>query len=98
MKSSVLLKWGLCFVIVTSYLLTQSIIISNAEEKPAVSKIQPGEKKQLSEAGDEPLPEIFIATKEYDGGAVYEGAVVTHSFIVKNKCKGELQIKSVKPG
>jgi hypothetical protein len=44
------------------------------------------------------LPEMFLKNKEYDVGEVYEGTAVTHTFIIKNKGKGDLLIRSVKPG
>jgi hypothetical protein len=97
-KSSVFLKWGLFFLMVSFYLGTQNVTFSASQEKAAVSKTPPAEKKQPPNESDESLPEIFLETKEHDGGVVYEGNLVTHSFAVKNKGKGELHIKSVKPG
>ena len=98
MKSSALLKWVMFFLAISFYLGTHNIIFSASQEKPAISKTPSVEKKQPSKADDEPIPEIVLEPKEHDGGAVYEGAVVTHSFTVKNKGKGELRIISVKPG
>ena len=43
-------------------------------------------------------PVISIDARQYDAGEVWEGDVVTHSFIVKNTGKGELNIINVKPG
>jgi len=86
------------FLVISFYLGTHTVIFSASQEKPAISKTPSVEKKQQSKAVNKPIPEIFLETKEYDGGAVYEGAVVTHSFTVKNKGKGELRIISVKPG
>ena len=45
-----------------------------------------------------PLPDMFLEHKEYDVGEVYEGTAVTHTFIIKNRGKGELVLQSVKPG
>jgi len=97
-KSSALLKWVMFFLAISFYLGTHNIIFSASQEKPAISKTPSVEKKQPSKANDEPIPEIVLETKEHDGGTVYEGAVVTNSFTVKNKGKGELRIISVKPG
>ena len=98
MKSSALLKWVVFFLAISFCLGTHTIIISASEEQSVISKTPPAEKKQLSKAADELIPEIVLETKEHDGGTVYEGAVVTHSFTVKNKGNGELRIISVKPG
>ena len=98
MKSLFLLKWVFFFCAVSFYLGTQNIAFSASQEKATVSKTPPAEKKQPPKESDEPLPEIFLETKEHDSGAVYEGNVVTHTFAVKNKGKGELRIQSVKPG
>jgi hypothetical protein len=97
-KSSIFLKWGVFFLMVSFYLGTQNVTFSASQEKATVSKTPPAEKKQPPKESDEPLPEIFLETKEHDSGAVYEGNVVTHTFAVKNKGKGELRIQSVKPG
>ncbi|KPJ55526.1 MAG: hypothetical protein AMJ42_06695, partial [Deltaproteobacteria bacterium DG_8] len=69
-----------------------------SQEKPTTSKTIAVEKKQQPKASDENLPEIFLETTEHDAGIVYQGAVVTHPFIVKNKGKGDLLIKKVRPG
>ena len=98
MKSSALLKWVMFFLAISFYSGTHNIIFSASQEKPAISKTPSVEKKQPSKATDEPLPEIVLETREHDGGTVYEGVVVTNSFTVKNKGKGELRIISVKPG
>jgi len=98
-KSSALLKWVVVFLVISFYLVgTHTVIFSASQEKPAISKTPSVEKEKPSKASDEPVPEIVLETKEHDGGAVYEGTVVTHSFTVKNKGKGELRIISVKPG
>ena len=44
------------------------------------------------------LPDMFLENKEYDVGEVYEDTPVTHSFVIKNRGKGDLLIQSVKPG
>ena len=98
MKSSTLLKWVVVFLVISFYLGTHTVIFSASQGKPAISETPSVEKKQPSKASDGPIPEIVLETKEHDGGAVYEGTVVTHSFAVKNKGKGELRIISVKPG
>ena len=98
MKSSALLKWVVFFLAISFYLGTHTVIFSASQEKPAILKTPSVEKKQPSKVTDEPIPEIFLEAKEHDGGAVYEGVVVTHSFTVKNKGNGELRIISVRPG
>jgi len=46
----------------------------------------------------EKQPVISIDARQFDAGEVWEGDVVTHSFIVKNTGEGELDISNVKPG
>ena len=98
MKSSALLKCIMLFLAISFYLGMHTVIFSASQEKPVISKTPSIEKKQPSKTVDETLPEIFLDRKEHDGGTVYEGTVVTHSFTVKNKGKGELRIISVRPG
>ena len=98
MKSSALLKWLLVFFIISWSLGLHQFIVSASEKDTALSKIPPADKKQLSDTAEEVLPEIFLETKEYDSGSVYEGEIVTHTFAVKNKGKGDLLIQKVNPG
>ena len=98
MKNSVLLKWLACFLIVTFCSGVLSITPSVSQEKKAISTEKDGLKKQQSETVSANQPEIVVDAKEYDVGEVYEGDEVVHSFIVKNKGKGELHINKVKPG
>ena len=63
----------------------------------------PSESIQKTEAGTPegetpPVPDMFLKNNEYDVGEVYEGTPVTHTFIIKNRGKGELLLQSVKPG
>jgi len=98
MKDSVLLKWLVCFFIVAFYSGTLSLTPTVAQKKKAIATPKDGVKKQQTEAVSANQPEIVIERKDYDAGEVYEGAEVVHSFIVKNKGKGELLINKVKPG
>ncbi len=98
MKNSFLLKWLVCFLIVAFCSGVLSITPSVSQEKKAISTKKDGVKKQQTEAASANQPEIVIEAKEYDAGEVYEGDEVVHSFIVKNKGKGELHINKVKPG
>lgn len=98
MNNSVSLKWGLCLLIVSLCLVIGNGSITASQEKPIISKTPTVEKNQQSKVKGEKLPEIFLETSEYDAGEVYEGTSVTHSFIIKNKGKGDLLIKKVKPG
>ena len=97
MKKSVLFRCALSLLIASFCLTSQYNVISADEKKPAV-KTPAVEKKQQLNPENEKQPEIFIETKEYDIGKVYEGTLATHAFIVKNKGKGDLLIKRVKPG
>jgi len=98
MNNSVLLKWGVCVLIVSFCLVVRNESTPASQEKPIIVQSPPVEKKQQPEKSDEKLPEIFLETTEHDAGKVYEGTVATHAFIVKNKGEGELLIKSVRPG
>ena len=98
MNNSILLKWGLFLLIVSFCLGIRNDSTPASQEKPIISKSPPVEKKQQPKISSEKLPEIFLETTEHDAGNVYEETVVTHTFIVKNKGKGELLIKSVRPG
>jgi len=63
----------------------------NAQPKKADSppvKAVPGGKQ----------PAITFDAIQFDAGEVWEGDIVTHSFIVKNTGKAELSISNVKPG
>jgi len=44
------------------------------------------------------VPDMVLKNNAYDVGEVYEGTPVTHTFIIKNRGKGELLLQSVKPG
>ena len=63
----------------------------------------PSESMQKTDVGpgnveSPPLPDMFLKNSEYDVGEVYEGTPVTHTFIIKNRGKGDLVLQSVKPG
>jgi len=96
-KKSVLFRCALSLLIALFCLSSQDNVISADEEKPAV-KTPDLKKKQQTKTKNEKQPEIFIETKDYDVGKVYEGTLATHAFMVKNKGKGDLLIKRVKPG
>ena len=98
MNDSVLLKWVVCFFIVSCCLGTLCLTPSLSQEKTAISTKKDGVKKQPPKAVSGDQPEIVIEAKEYDAGEVYEGEEVVHTFKVKNKGKGELHINKVKPG
>ena len=98
MNNSVLLKWGLCVLIVPFCLGIRNESTPASQDKSIIAKSPPSEKKQQPKVSGEKLPEIFLETADHDAGKVYAGTVVTHTFIVKNKGEGELLIKSVRPG
>ena len=58
----------------------------------------PKVESQKSKTAGENQPAILIEQRMFDAGEVWEGDTVTHSFIVKNTGKGELNISNVKPG
>ena len=53
---------------------------------------------QKGKTSGENQPAILIEQRMFDAGEVWEGDMVTHSFIVKNTGKAELNISNVKPG
>lgn len=96
MKNSILLKYALSILIASFCLYSRNVSIFADEEKPAFPKTPTVEKKQQTIGED--LPEISLENTEHDAGKVYEGTLVKHDFIVKNKGKSDLIIKGVKPG
>ncbi|MFH1809111.1 MAG: hypothetical protein ABIJ09_10225 [Pseudomonadota bacterium] len=42
-----------------------------------------------------PTPELFLPENRFDGGKVKQGEPIRHTFIVKNKGLGELNIEKV---
>jgi hypothetical protein len=92
-RSGVFLFMGTCLMI----LILQGALYAGQEETT------PSESIQKTEAGTPegetpPVPDMFLKNNEYDVGEVYEGTPVTHTFIIKNRGKGELLLQSVKPG
>ncbi|MFN7945605.1 MAG: DUF1573 domain-containing protein [Blastocatellia bacterium] len=47
---------------------------------------------------DAPQPHLSLAETEFNAGEVKQGDEVSHTFIVKNNGKANLEIKNVKPG
>lgn len=45
-----------------------------------------------------PQPHLSLAETEFNAGEVKQGDEVSHTFIVKNNGKANLEIKNVKPG
>lgn len=43
-------------------------------------------------------PEMFIGSRSYDAGEVWEGTDVVHTFIVENRGTAQLDITKVSPG
>jgi len=68
---------------------------SEAQSPKAVSPKVP-ETPKVKASGNQPV--LFIEQRQYDAGEVWEGDIVSHSFIVKNTGKAELNISNVKPG
>lgn len=98
MKKSVFLKWIAYLFVVSLCVGIWNSSLSSSQQNPAVSKTPPAAAKQQPQKNDEPKPQMFLETAEHDMGVVYEGTLLTHSFTVKNKGKGDLLINQVKPG
>jgi hypothetical protein len=43
-------------------------------------------------------PKFFVRKTKVDLGDFYEGADITHTFVVRNQGRGELHILNVRPG
>ena len=65
--------------------------------KKGVSEQQKSEGTQ-EQVSTENQPQLSLATDHYDGGEVWEGDAILHSFTVRNTGTGKLNIKNVKPG
>lgn len=65
-------------------------------EKPSAETPKAVSAKGKASGGNQ--PSLVIEQNLFDAGEVWEGDIVTHSFIVKNTGKGELNISNVKPG
>jgi hypothetical protein len=97
-KNLFFLKSALSLLIVTFYLSSWNPAFAADQVKPTISKKPALEKKQQTETKSEKQSQIFIETKEYDVGTIYEEMLATHDFIIKNKGEGDLLIQRVKPG
>ena len=99
MNASLLCRWMVCFFAVSLFLGIFCVDPSVTQEKPDAASLNaaPNEKQQPKiESGNQ--PEIFIEKTEHDAGDIYESSEAEHSFIVKNKGKGDLLINKVQPG
>ena len=94
-------KTSFCLLIilffVTNFLLLPHL---NAQEPKIKVTVQPKktETKQEKTPTGGKQPAITFDATQFDAGEVWEGDIVTHSFIVKNTGKAELTIANVKPG
>jgi hypothetical protein len=66
--------------------------------KVTVQPKNKAEAKQEKAPATGKQPAISFDANQFDAGEVWEGDIVTHSFIVKNTGTGELNIYNVKPG
>ena len=48
------------------------------------------------EEKDKLKPGLYLKEREVNLGTIYEGAEVTHEFVIKNKGQGELNILRIK--
>jgi hypothetical protein len=71
--------------------------VSFSEGKSAADKSFPA-KEQKSEVASADQPKMVIDPAEHDAGEVFEGTLVKHDFLVKNKGKADLLIEKVNPG
>jgi hypothetical protein len=47
-------------------------------------------------ATDQQAPELFLVEPEYNAGKIKQGDVIKHTFVVKNRGLGQLNIEKVK--
>ncbi len=64
----------------------------------AVNPLVSFAQQQTPAPNAEGQPQMLLEVTEHDAGIVYEGAVVTHTFTVKNLGKVNLLINQVRPG
>lgn len=83
------LKWFLCILIGCCW-----VNIAHAADSSAPAA-QPN---PSSAAAAKAAPAIQVPETSYDFGAVQQGKVIEHNFMIKNTGKGTLQIKQVRPG
>lgn len=94
-------KASFCLLIIicvaTNLLLLPQL---NAQEPKIKVTVQPkqAESNQGKAAASEKQPAIAFDATQFDAGEVWEGDIVTHSFVVKNTGKAELTISQVRPG
>jgi hypothetical protein len=96
---SVLLRTGVYLLMTTvlMLLLLQGDSFAGEKENTLSESIQ-NEAEDSGKGPLAPFPDMFLENNEYDVGEVYEGAPVSHAFIIKNRGKRDLVIQSVKPG
>ncbi len=99
-KRSLCLLIAVCFVanfLVLPQLYAQKPKINvTVTPKSEIDKQKVESQKGKTAGGNQPA--IVIEQRMFDAGDVWEGETVTHSFIVKNTGKAELNISNVKPG
>lgn len=69
---------------------------ADQSEKVAVQQDQgKSTREQVPAAGH---PELFIGSRSYDAGEVWEGTDIVHTFIAENRGTTQLDITRVNPG
>jgi hypothetical protein len=99
-------KRSLCLLIAVFFVANFLVLPQLYAQKPKINvtvtpKSEIDKQKVESQKGKTSggnQPSILIEQRIFDAGDVWEGDMVTHSFIVKNTGKAELNISNVKPG
>lgn len=68
------------------------------EELKKIPSDKQKDKNQQEQVSTEKQPKLSLDSAHYDGGEVYEGDEVVHTFTIKNTGTAQLNIKKVKPG
>ncbi len=89
-----------CFI-VACFFLSGSLSLQCALAEGGAAATRAGMPKGSDAKGsvsEQQAPHISFAAAEYDVGEVFEGAIISHDFIVKNTGTALLEISDVKPG
>ena len=92
-KKCLYLVFMLCFLIGS---FSFHLLAEEGTKKAAPDRQQ--DKSQQEQVPAQGHPKISFDATKHNAGEVWEGAVVSHTFIVKNTGTAQLDITKVKPG
>ena len=98
-------RTSLCLLIIACFVANFLVLPQLYAQKPKINVTVTPKSEVNSPKVESPKgkisgnqPAIVIEQRQFDAGEVWEGDMVTHSFVVKNTGKAELNISNVKPG